>query len=102
MCRSPWCASTQRIPAEPHCIPFPANQVFHAFNSLLIAIYVTVVRVLNSLTPGPVSTHVIALAGHVRAVFPHRLCPTEQGKWQIRIESFAWFIRALTSEFTEQ
>ena len=31
------CASFQRI-LQPHCIPFPTNQVFHAFNLLLIAI----------------------------------------------------------------
>ena len=43
------------------------NQVFHAFNSLqlLIAIYVAIVHVLNSLTPGLVPTSSLWLVTYV-------------------------------------
>ena len=58
------CASTQKIP-EPHCILFPANQVFHTFNSLLIAIYMAVIHVLNSLAPGLVPTSSLWLVTYV-------------------------------------
>ena len=58
------CASTQRIP-EPHCIPFPANQVFHAFTLLLIAINVAVFHVLNSLIPGLVPMSSLRLVTYV-------------------------------------
>ena len=44
---------------------FPSNQVFHAFNSLLIGIYVAVVHVLNSLAPGLVPTSSLWLVTYV-------------------------------------
>ena len=55
---------TQRT-LEPHCIPFQANQVFHVFNSLVIAMYLlAAVHVLNTLTPGLVSTS-LWLVGYI-------------------------------------
>ena len=55
------CVSTQRI-LEQHCIPFPANQVFHAFNLLIC---VAVIHLLNSLTPGLVSMSSLWLVRYI-------------------------------------
>ena len=84
----------------PHCIPFPANQVFHVFNLLLIAICMAVVHVLNSLAPRLVSMSSLWLVRYVPYSQLCRLCPTVQGEWRILWTScriFAWFTCAFLS-----
>ena len=93
-------------------MPFPANQVicyFHAFISLLKAIYLAAIHIIVStlslrLNLG-LNIHVIILACKVPSFQPHKLCPTAiklQEEWQIPWTSyriFAWFTHAFLSSF---